>query len=163
MSYRVLRECSWHAHLITRTNQLSLFFSTTVYVSFSLSFNPITMYRNCLHYCISLLIEQFQLIISMFDVFWQQINPHFTFSHRTPFAFTPQEQKLKFYKLMIELDQHEGAYLDICKHYRAVYDTPLIQKEDARWKEVNRTRSKEFKGITILNPEMHGPTCYQCL
>ncbi|XP_030840015.1 26S proteasome non-ATPase regulatory subunit 12 [Strongylocentrotus purpuratus] len=46
-----------------------------------------------------------------------------------------QEQKLKFYKLMIELDQHEGAYLDICKHYRAVYDTPLIQKEDARWKE----------------------------
>eukprot|EP00057_Strongylocentrotus_purpuratus_P018645 XP_011673119.1 PREDICTED: 26S proteasome non-ATPase regulatory subunit 12 [Strongylocentrotus purpuratus] len=64
-----------------------------------------------------------------------KIYPYFTFSHRTLFAFTLQEQKLKFYKLMIELDQHEGAYLDICKHYRAVYDTPLIQKEDARWKE----------------------------
>nr|CAD7395109.1 unnamed protein product [Timema cristinae] len=29
--------------------------------------------------------------------------------------------------LMIELDQHEGSYLSICKHYRAVLATPTIQ------------------------------------
>nr|CAD7204954.1 unnamed protein product [Timema douglasi] len=28
---------------------------------------------------------------------------------------------------MIELDQHEGSYLSICKHYRAVLATPTIQ------------------------------------
>ena len=37
---------------------------------------------------------------------------------------------------MIELDQHEGAYLDICKHYRAVYDTPIIKEDPEKWKKV---------------------------
>ncbi len=27
---------------------------------------------------------------------------------------------------MIELDQHEGTYLNICRHYRAVYETPSV-------------------------------------
>ena len=43
--------------------------------------------------------------------------------------FSVQDLKLKYYQLMIQLDQHEGSYLAICKHYRAVYDTPVI-KED---------------------------------
>ena len=30
---------------------------------------------------------------------------------------------------MIAMDQHEGTYLNICRHYRAVYDTPCIQDE----------------------------------
>lgn len=30
---------------------------------------------------------------------------------------------------MIELDQHEGSYLAVCKHFRAVYDTPQIQED----------------------------------
>ena len=45
------------------------------------------------------------------------------------YIIAQQDLKLKFYQLMIELDQHEGSYLPICKHYRAVYDTPVI-KED---------------------------------
>lgn len=28
---------------------------------------------------------------------------------------------------MIELDQHEGTYLNICRHYRAVYETPSVR------------------------------------
>lgn len=34
---------------------------------------------------------------------------------------------------MIELDQHTGAYLSICKHYRAILATPSVKenKEDA--------------------------------
>ena len=31
---------------------------------------------------------------------------------------------------MIELDQQDGAYLAVCKHYMAIYNTPLI-KDDA--------------------------------
>ncbi|XP_077979874.1 26S proteasome non-ATPase regulatory subunit 12-like [Glandiceps talaboti] len=46
-----------------------------------------------------------------------------------------QELKLKNYKLMIELDQHEGSYLQICKHYRAVYDTPIIKENKEKWQE----------------------------
>nr|CAG4645484.1 EOG090X04UV [Lynceus sp. MCZ IZ 141354] len=34
-----------------------------------------------------------------------------------------QDLKLKYYKLMIELDQNEGSYLSICKHYRAIYSS----------------------------------------
>ncbi|PRD23040.1 UNVERIFIED_CONTAM: 26S proteasome non-ATPase regulatory subunit 12 [Trichonephila clavipes] len=33
---------------------------------------------------------------------------------------------------MIELDQHEGSYLAVCKHFRAVYDTPQIQEDTSK-------------------------------
>ena len=39
---------------------------------------------------------------------------------------------------MIELDEHEGSYLAICKHYRAIYDTPQIQESKDKMKEVSR-------------------------
>ena len=37
---------------------------------------------------------------------------------------------------MIELDEHEGSYLSICKHYRAVYDTTEIKENQDKAKEV---------------------------
>ncbi len=49
-----------------------------------------------------------------------------------------QELKLKFYKLMIELDQHESEYLKICKHFRAIYDTASIQDDPEKKKEVTK-------------------------
>merc|ERR1719411_1881948 len=42
-----------------------------------------------------------------------------------------QELKLTYDKYMVELDQHEGTYLNICRHYRAIYETPCI-KDDAK-------------------------------
>lgn len=47
-----------------------------------------------------------------------------------------QELKLKYYQLMIELDEHEGSYLKICKHYNAVYQTPEIKDDKDKMKEV---------------------------
>ena len=47
-----------------------------------------------------------------------------------------QDLKLKFYQLMIELDQHEGAYLQICKHYRAVVDTPSVREDKEKHNQV---------------------------
>jgi 26S proteasome regulatory subunit N5 len=26
------------------------------------------------------------------------------------------------------VEQHEGTYLNICRHYRAIYDTPVIKE-----------------------------------
>ncbi|QQP38668.1 Proteasome (Prosome_ macropain) 26S subunit_ nonATPase_ 12 [Caligus rogercresseyi] len=43
-----------------------------------------------------------------------------------------QELKLKFYKYMIQLDQQDGTYLDICRHYRAISDTPVIQSSQEK-------------------------------
>ena len=48
-----------------------------------------------------------------------------------------QELKLKFYELMIQLDQHESEYLKICKHFRAIYDTNSIQEDSEKKKEVH--------------------------
>ncbi|KAL1483016.1 hypothetical protein MTO96_033423 [Rhipicephalus appendiculatus] len=49
-----------------------------------------------------------------------------------------QDLKLRYYKLMIELDQHEGSYLAICKHYSALYRTESVQKDEAQRKEALR-------------------------
>ncbi|KAJ3583222.1 hypothetical protein NHX12_034176, partial [Muraenolepis orangiensis] len=45
------------------------------------------------------------------------------------------ELKLKYYHVMIQVDQHEGSYLSICKHYRAIYDTPCILEDNAKWQQ----------------------------
>ena len=40
-----------------------------------------------------------------------------------------QDLKLKFYRYMIEMDEYDRNYLNICRHYRAIYDTPSIQED----------------------------------
>ena len=37
---------------------------------------------------------------------------------------------------MIDLDEHEGSYLAICKHYKAVYETGEITDNSEKAKEV---------------------------
>ena len=37
---------------------------------------------------------------------------------------------------MIELCHQDGKYLPICKHYRAVFNTPSIQDDAEKMKEV---------------------------
>eukprot|EP00112_Aurelia_sp_Birch-Aquarium-sp1_P020093 Seg5094.1 transcript_id=Seg5094.1/GoldUCD/mRNA.D3Y31 product="26S proteasome non-ATPase regulatory subunit 12" protein_id=Seg5094.1/GoldUCD/D3Y31 len=49
-----------------------------------------------------------------------------------------QDLKLKFYQLMIELGQFENDYLTICRHYKAVFDTPCIQEDPEKMKEALR-------------------------
>jgi 26S proteasome non-ATPase regulatory subunit 12 len=53
-----------------------------------------------------------------------------------------QHLKIKYHKLMIQLDQHDGSYLAICKHFRALYDTPMVQQE-------TDTRHKILKKIIL--------------
>lgn len=40
-----------------------------------------------------------------------------------------QQLKLKYYQLMIEIDQHNAKYLDICRHYQAVFQTKSIKDD----------------------------------
>lgn len=43
--------------------------------------------------------------------------------------------KLRFYELMIKLDQHNSDYLSVCKHYRHIYNTPQIKNNTLLMKE----------------------------
>ena len=47
--------------------------------------------------------------------------------------------KLKYYELMIRIALNDRSYLDICKHYRAVFDTNKINQDPTKSKEVRQT------------------------
>lgn len=45
--------------------------------------------------------------------------------------------RLRYYELMIGISLYEDKHLDVCKHYRAVYDTPSVKADEAKWKDVS--------------------------
>lgn len=47
-----------------------------------------------------------------------------------------QSLKLKYYEQKIRIGLHDDAYLDVCKYYRAVYDTAVVQEDPEKWKEI---------------------------
>lgn len=77
---------------------------------------------------VELILEQMRLCLASKDYIRSQIM-----SKKISIRFFEntehQELKLKFYRYMIEMDEHERNYLNICRHYRAVYDTPSIQED----------------------------------
>ncbi|RKP03227.1 hypothetical protein CXG81DRAFT_9818 [Caulochytrium protostelioides] len=42
--------------------------------------------------------------------------------------------KLRYYRLMVALATQDGAWLDVCRHYSAMYDTPSVKADEAQWK-----------------------------
>ncbi|CAG0902441.1 unnamed protein product [Darwinula stevensoni] len=77
---------------------------------------------------VELILEQMRLCIAKKDyirtqIISKKINVKFFDEEGT------EELKLKYYRLMIEVDQHEGSYMSICKHYRAIYNTPGIKND----------------------------------
>ncbi|SCZ98477.1 BZ3500_MvSof-1268-A1-R1_Chr7-1g09171 [Microbotryum saponariae] len=59
------------------------------------------------------------------------INAHLTSS-------SIKDLKLRYYSLMILWGLNAGKYLDVCKFYRQVYETPSIQDDEAKWSAVLR-------------------------
>lgn len=47
-----------------------------------------------------------------------------------------QDLKLRYYELMIQIALHDSKYLDACQHYRSIYETPKVQEDEAKWKDV---------------------------
>uniref|UniRef100_A0A3B4GMX0 Proteasome 26S subunit, non-ATPase 12 n=1 Tax=Pundamilia nyererei TaxID=303518 RepID=A0A3B4GMX0_9CICH len=83
---------------------------------------------------VEFILEQMRLCIAVKDyirtqIISKKINTKFFQEEGT------EEQKLKYYNLMIQVDQHEGSYLSICKHYRAIYDTPCILEDSSKWQQ----------------------------
>lgn len=84
---------------------------------------------------VELLLEQIRLGLAKKDYIRTQIV-----SKKIQVKFfedtAHQDLKLKYYKLMIELDEVDRNYLNACKHYRAVFNTPSIQEDQAKKQEV---------------------------
>merc|ERR1711874_599041 len=78
---------------------------------------------------VELILEQMRLCLATKDYIRAQI-----ISKKISIRFFEksehQDLKLKFYRYMIEMDEHDGNYLNICRHHRAIYDTPSIQENE---------------------------------
>lgn len=46
------------------------------------------------------------------------------------------ELKIKYYELMIEYHMHHNSYLEVCRCYRALYESEGIKEDQARWAPV---------------------------
>ncbi|RHZ54756.1 hypothetical protein Glove_423g21 [Diversispora epigaea] len=47
-----------------------------------------------------------------------------------------QDLKLRYYELMIQHALHEEQYLNVCKYYLQVYDTPSIKEDEQKWRDI---------------------------
>ncbi|XP_014220791.1 26S proteasome non-ATPase regulatory subunit 12 [Trichogramma pretiosum] len=63
-----------------------------------------------------------------------------------------QALKLKYYELMMELARHEGWYLELCRHNRAILETPSI-KADAEKRSVALSRAVLYLILARHEPE----------
>ena len=45
--------------------------------------------------------------------------------------------KLEYYKYMVQIGLHDCAYLDVCKHFNAIFKTPSLQQNEATKLEVS--------------------------
>ncbi|RUS18067.1 PCI domain-containing protein [Endogone sp. FLAS-F59071] len=81
------------------------------------------------------ILEQMRLCLAKKDytrtqIISRKINTKFFADAET------QDLKLRYYELMIMHALHEDQYLNVCKYYRQVYDTPSITEDEVKWKEV---------------------------
>ncbi|XP_065335294.1 26S proteasome non-ATPase regulatory subunit 12 [Cloeon dipterum] len=79
---------------------------------------------------VELILEQMRLCLAKKDyirtqIISKKISPKFFDDEST------QELKLKYYKLMIELDGHEGSFLATCRHFRSILTTPVVKDDSA--------------------------------
>jgi 26S proteasome regulatory subunit N5 len=47
-----------------------------------------------------------------------------------------QRMKLEFYKYMVQIGLRDEAFLDVCKHFMAIFKTPAIQADNTKQLEV---------------------------
>ena len=48
-----------------------------------------------------------------------------------------EELKLKYYQLLIRYHSHNNSYIDICRCYKAIYETDSIADDPAKWQPVS--------------------------
>lgn len=84
----------------------------------------------------SLILEQMRLCLAKQDfvrtqIIAKKINVKFFEDEKDD---ETQTLKLKYYDLMMELAKHEGWHLQLCRHNRAVLDTPSVKDDETKRK-----------------------------
>uniref|UniRef100_A0A1I7Z2V4 PCI domain-containing protein n=1 Tax=Steinernema glaseri TaxID=37863 RepID=A0A1I7Z2V4_9BILA len=85
---------------------------------------------------IAVLLDQMRLSVARKDfvrasIISKKISTRF-FDGEKKEDDTVQDLKLKYYDYMVQIGLHEEAYLDVCRYYRAMFETPKIQKDSAK-------------------------------
>eukprot|EP00049_Salpingoeca_infusionum_P003450 m.66654 g.66654 ORF g.66654 m.66654 type:complete len:444 (+) comp12130_c0_seq1:295-1626(+) len=79
---------------------------------------------------VEIILEQMRLVLAKRDFIRAQI-----ICKKIGVKYFEEESthdlKIKYYNQMLELAFHDSRYLDVCKYYRAIYDTPRIQEKEA--------------------------------
>ncbi|KAG5461613.1 MAG: hypothetical protein BJ554DRAFT_6166, partial [Olpidium bornovanus] len=83
------------------------------------------------------ILEQMRLLLAVKDytrtlIISRKINVKFFKDEEN------QDLKLRYYRLMIEYATHQDEYLNICKYWREIYDTPATKADEAQWKDALR-------------------------
>ncbi|GAV05535.1 hypothetical protein RvY_15653 [Ramazzottius varieornatus] len=76
---------------------------------------------------VEMLLEQMRLCLAKKDYIRTQIISR-KISTRFFDDEANQDLKLKYYKLMIELDEHDEKYISVARHYNAIYTTKKVQE-----------------------------------
>lgn len=45
--------------------------------------------------------------------------------------------RLEYYQYMIQISLNDSAYLDVCKHYQQIFETPKIKEDQAKTTDVS--------------------------
>jgi hypothetical protein len=53
------------------------------------------------------------------------------------------ELKLRYYQLMITYHQHYHSYLEICRCYKAIYESEGVQDDPAQWGSVSDSQQQQ--------------------
>ncbi|TGZ51702.1 26S proteasome non-ATPase regulatory subunit 12 [Temnothorax longispinosus] len=102
----------------------------------------------------SLILEQMRLCLAKQDfmrtqIIAKKINVKF-FSDENDEE--TQTLKLKYYDLMMELARHEGWHLELCRHNRAVLETPTI-RDDPEKRHIALSRAVLYLVLAPHEPE----------
>jgi len=79
------------------------------------------------------ILEQMRLCLDKKDYIKAQIISN-KISRKTLQDKDHQDLKLRYYSLMIRYYSHDSQYLEICKCYHAMYNTPKCQEDESQWK-----------------------------
>ncbi|EDO38521.1 predicted protein [Nematostella vectensis] len=96
---------------------------------------------------VEFIMEQMRLCLAKKDyirtqIISKKISPKFFDGDKE------QDLKLKYYQLLIELADQESNYLATCKHYKAIYETPIITED----KEKKHQALKHVVLFLVLAP-----------
>jgi len=78
------------------------------------------------------LLEQVRLCLDNKDFIRAQIMSN-KITRKTLTEPDLQDLKLRFYELMIRFYANDANYLEICKCYQNIYDTPSVQADKPKW------------------------------